>query len=78
MLLKLNNNGKMMIAYLYNTTLYSDDYMEGEAEIYNIPVVIKTFPQDVKFNSFDNIKTLVLATHKLEDSVITYKKVKKK
>lgn len=78
MLPHLNDDGQMMIAYLYETTLYSDDYMEGEAEIYNIPKVIKTFPQDIEFNSFLGVRGISLNTHKIRDSVITYRKVKKK
>lgn len=78
MQLNLNDNGKMLIAYLYDTTIYSDDYMDGEAEIYDIPRVIKSFPPTIQFNSFDDIKGLILPINRLKDSVITYKKVKKK
>ena len=78
MLLHLNDDGKIMIAYLYETTMYSDDYMEGEAEIYNIPKVIKTFPSDIEFNSFLGVRGIALNTYKLRDSIITYTKVKKK
>ena len=77
MLESLNENGKMMIAYLYETTLYSDDYMEGEAEIYNIPKVIKAFPSDIEFNSFVGVRGLSFKSGRLRDSVITYQKVKK-
>ncbi len=78
MLLNLNDDGQIMIAYLYDASIDSDDYMEGEAEIYNIPKVIETFPSDINFSSFIGTGGLRYATYKIRDSVITYRKVKKK
>lgn len=78
MLLNLNDNGKMLLAYLYETTIDDEDYMDGEAEIYNIPKVLKTFPREIEFNSFIGGRGLLFKSSKLRDSVITYRKVKKK
>jgi len=76
-LVNLNDDGRMMIAYLYETDLLSDDYMEGEAEIYNIPKVLKMFPKDIVFDSFIGVRGLLFKSNRIRDNVITYKKVKK-
>ena len=73
----LNDDGKMLLAYLYETDLYSSDYMEEEPEIYDIPKVLKTFPKDITFNSFIGVRGLSFKSSRLRDSIITYKKVKK-
>ena len=77
MLLNLNDDGRILIAYLYETDLYSDDYMEGEAEIYNIPKTLQALPKNIDFDSFIGVRGLLFKSNRLRDSVITYKKVKK-
>ena len=77
MLNNLNENGRMMIAYLYETDQYSEDYMEGEAEIYNIPKVLEILPKDINFDTFVGVRGLLFKSSRLRDSVITYRKVKK-
>ena len=78
MLLNLNDDGKIMIAYLYETDIHSDDYMDGEAEIYNLPKVFETFPKDINFITFIGVRGIRFKSGRLRDSIITYRKVKKK
>ena len=73
----LNDEGKMLLAYLYETTEYSDDYMSGEPEIYDIPRVKRTFPKEIVFDSFLGVSGIRNKMDDFKDSVITYKKVKK-
>lgn len=77
MLDHLNEEGRMLLAYLYEFDLYHDDYMDGEVEIYNLAKVFQTFPKDIVFDSFIGVRGLTLKTNRIKDSIITYKKVKK-
>ena len=77
MLAHLNDEGRILIAYLYETDMFHDDYMEGEPEIYNLFKDFQTFPKGTTLNSFIGVRGFTLKTNRIKDSVITYKKVKK-
>ena len=72
----LRDNGKMLIAYLYQTDINSMDYAHGEPEIYDLPRTFKVFPQ-AKLNSFVISKMVPFRDSKMKGSILTYKKVKK-
>lgn len=73
---RLNDNGKMLVSYLYDTTKDSE-YLPGEDEIYDLRRVFATFPEDIKISSFIGNNGYAFNTPRMKDSVLTYKKVKK-
>lgn len=72
----LADDGKMLVAYLYDTDV-NYEYTRGEDEIYNLPLVYEMFPKDLKLSTFVGNNGLRLRDGKMRDSVLTYKKVKK-
>lgn len=76
LLLNLNDDGRILIAYLYQTvrdTKYNDDWLE----IYDIENTLRLFSDNVDFSSFIGVKGILHNDELMKDSVITYKKVKK-
>ena len=72
----LNDDGRILIAYLYQTVIdsgYDDDW----APIYNVKDTLSLFSNDVEFSSFIGPRGILHDDEKIKDSVITYKKVKK-
>ena len=72
----LNDYGRILITYLYQTVIDSK-YNKEWAPIYDIENTLSLFPDDIDFSSFIGIKGIRHNTEKIKDSVITYKKVKK-
>ena len=73
---RLNDNGKMLVSYLYDTTENSE-YLPGEDEIYDLRRVFTTFPEDIELTSFTGNNGYAFNTPRMKDSVLTYRKVKK-
>ena len=73
---RLNDNGDMLVSYLYDTTIDSD-YLPGEDEIYDLRRVFSTFPKELELYSFIGNNGYTMNTPRMKDSVLTYKKVKK-
>lgn len=70
----LNNNGMLIIAYLYETTK-STKYEQNWAEIYNIDKVLTEFSEyDIKLISFKGIRDIIFNSNKMNDSILLYKK----
>ena len=72
----LNDDGKILIAYLYDISVNSIDYAKGEPEIYDLPKTLKEFPY-AKLDSFIGANGIHFRDGKMKDSILTYKKVKK-
>lgn len=72
----LNDDGKMLLSYLYDTDINSE-YISGEDEIYNLPLVFNNLPKDIKFYTFIGNSGLRMHDKRMKDSVITYRKVRK-
>lgn len=73
---RLNDNGEMLVSYLYDTTKDSE-YLPGEDEIYDLRRVFNTFPKELELYSFIGNTGYAFNTPRMKDSVLTYKKVKK-
>ena len=72
----LNYNGKILIAYLYQTireTKYNDDW----SMIYDLDRTLDLFPNDIEFSSFIGPRGIIHDCENIKDSVIMYKKIKK-
>ena len=72
----LNDNGKMLVSYLYDTDLDSE-YTPGEDEIYNLPKVFEMLAKEIEITSFAGNSGLRFNDKRSRDSVLTYKKSKK-
>lgn len=72
----LNYDGRMLISYLYDTD-DNNNYMEGEAKIYDLVNSLKKFPVGSYVYSFIGHHGLLFKDSKMKDSIITYKKLKK-
>lgn len=70
----LNEEGKMLVCYLYQTTK-DTEYREEWAKIYNLKEVYKVFNNYVlKLNSFIGLRGIMCDWEKSQDSVLIYKK----
>jgi len=68
----LDNEGKMLICYLYNT-IRTTKYIEGWEEIYNLDEVFKIFKfYSPKLNSFIGVDGILHEWKKSKDSVLVY------
>ncbi len=72
----LNEDGKMLVSYLYDTDIDSE-YTPGEDEIYNLPKVYNLLSEDIELTTFIGNNGLRFHDRRSSDSVLTYKKSKK-
>ena len=74
---QLNDNGKMLITYLYDTDVLNE-YSYSSSSIYNLVHTMAMFPGNVKCISIMGVLGISFNEKMYRDSVITYKKVKKR
>ena len=70
----LNDNGKLLVSYLYETT-YDTPYLEYFEEIYNLDKVFKIFKEDeLELINFKGINDIKFHINEENDSILLYKK----
>lgn len=70
----LNNEGKMLVSYLYRT-VKSSRYNENYLEIFNLDKVFELFKEyNIELTSFTGIYGLLHDTSNMKDSILIYKK----
>ena len=68
----LNDDGRMLVAYLY----FTED-LDLNNRVEQFSGVLGILPGDIDMYSFDGVRGLALGNEAMKDSIITYKKVKK-
>lgn len=71
----LNEEGKIMISYMFRTT-YDSVYDPDIIEFYDLSKTLPAFP-NAKLETFQGVKGLIFESEEYKDSVLTYKKIKK-
>lgn len=70
----LNEKGKMLVCYLYQTTK-NTEYREEWAKIYNLKEVYKIFKNYLlELNSFIGVQGIMWDSNGVQDSILVYKK----
>ena len=74
--LLLNNNGKLLVSYLYRTdknTIYKDDW----SIIYNLDKTFEVLKEyNIELKSFTGIDGFKFKDDNIKDSILVYKKIK--
>ena len=71
--INIADNGKILIAYLYDTDMEEQCY-NGKEDIYNIYATLDLLPKETVLDSFVGISGYRVGDSRMKDSVLTYTK----